>query len=201
MRSIIKDKRGVLGLETVQQVIILLLVLAVLAVASFLALDALLNSGAVTTTRIANNFGGFTNESITLSDFPNRTSSISGLLGVVYTGTIVINDSDVSIAAANYTIDTDGFFTTVTDEFNGSIINISVTSFTNTINSDSTNLVSNVTSGTAQFFENIPTIMVILGAVVIILAVVLIILAVGRISGAGRASDLDGGGGSTGPGL
>ena len=54
---------------------------------------------------------------------------------------------------------------------------------------DTDQLIVNITSGTTDFFANIPTIMAILGAVVIILAVVLIILAVSRIrSGANQAS-------------
>ena len=105
-----KDKRGVLGLETVGAVIITLLVLAVIAIAVFLALDSL---------------------------------------------------------------NTAGLFTSGSQSAN-----------------DTTNLIANITSGTTDFFSNIPTVMTILGAVVIILAVVLIILAVGRISGGARATQL-----------
>ena len=105
-----KDKRGVLGLETVGSVIITLLVLAVISIAVFLALDSL---------------------------------------------------------------NTAGLFTAGSQSAN-----------------DTTNLINNITSGTTDFFSNIPTVMTILGAVVIILAVVLIILAVGRISGGARATEL-----------
>ncbi len=110
INGLMVDKKGVLGLETVGSVIITLLVLAVIAIAVFLALDSL---------------------------------------------------------------NTANLFTAGSQSAN-----------------DTTNLINNITSGTTAFFANIPTVMVILGAVVIILAVVLIILAVGRISGGARAAEL-----------
>ena len=193
----IKNKKGVLGLETVSAVIILLLVLAVIAVASFLALDALLNSGAISTTRTVNNFAGFTNDSFVLNETPTQPATVSGLFGVNYSDLIVVNASDDNLTlSGNFTINLDGAFATVlSGENNGSTISVTASAFTNTVDSDSKVLVSNVTNGTTEFFTSVPTIMTILGAVVIILAVVLIILAVGRISGGASAADLGGGGG------
>lgn len=63
---------------------------------------------------------------------------------------------------------------------------------TGSANANNTNnVINNVTSGTVNFFTNIPTIMTILGAVVIILAVALILYAVSRFAQTGA-----GGGGS-----
>lgn len=105
----LRDKSAVLGLDTVQAVIVTLLVLAVVAIAVFLALVSLQGAGLFTA------------------------------------GSQAANDTD--------------------------------------------NIINNITSGTTDFFENIPTVMTILGAVVIILAVVLIIVAVGRIrAGADNAN-------------
>lgn len=54
-----------------------------------------------------------------------------------------------------------------------------------------TNLViNNITTGTTQFFANIPTVFTILGAVVIILAVTLILFAVNRFSAGSGAGSL-----------
>jgi len=96
------DKRGVLGMEDVKAVMLFLLVLAVVAIALFLALTNL-NSA--------------------------------------------------------------GLFTAGSQPAN-----------------DTSNIINNITSGTTNFFKNVPTIFTILGAVVIITAVILILIAVQRIS-------------------
>ncbi len=54
---------------------------------------------------------------------------------------------------------------------------------------DTDSIINNITTGAAGFFDNIPTVFTILGAVVIILAVTLILFAVNRFSsstGSGR---------------
>ena len=105
------NNRGVLGMETARDVIIFLLVLSVTAIAVFLALVSLQDSG------------------------------------IFKAGSQAKNQTD--------------------------------------------NVINNVTSGTVDFFKNIPTVMTILGAVVIILAVVLILVAVGRFTtGAGGVGGL-----------
>lgn len=102
------NRKGVLGLDTVTAVIVTLLILAVTAIAVFLALTSLQDANLFTA------------------------------------GSQAANDTD--------------------------------------------QLINNITSGTTDFFANIPTVMAILGAVIIILAVVLIIIAVGRIRGGAQAS-------------
>ena len=103
------NNRGILGLDVVRSVIVFFLIMAVTAIAVFLALVSLQNSGI----------------------FPTGSQS-----------------------------------------------------------ANNTNLIiNNITQGTTQFFGNVPTIFVVLGAVVIILAVTLIIAAVYRFgSDAGSGS-------------
>lgn len=55
MKSLLKSKRGILGLETVKAVIITLLVLAVVTIATFLALVSLQNANIFTTGSTAAN--------------------------------------------------------------------------------------------------------------------------------------------------
>lgn len=51
-------------------------------------------------------------------------------------------------------------------------------------------IINNITSGTTNFFTNIPTVFTILGAVVIILAVSLILVAVGRFGASANGGSL-----------
>jgi len=101
-----KSRKGVLGMEDVKSTMLFLLVLAVVAIALFLALTNLQSAGLFTT------------------------------------GSQAANDTD-------------------------SVIN-------------------NITSGTTNFFKNVPTVFTILGAVVIITAVILILIAVSRINNAAQ---------------
>ena|SRR3990167_9021205 len=94
------DKKGVLGMDIVRDVIVFLLILAVVAIAVFLALVSLQNANLFTAGSTASNGTNF--------------------------------------------------------------------------------IINNITNGTVSFFNNIPTVMVILGAVLIILAVTLILVAVNR---------------------
>ena len=102
MKNLFKDKKGILGLDTVKSVIISLLVLAVISIASFLALTSLQNANI----------------------FP--AGSIS----------------------ANQT----------------------------------SNIIANITTGTAVFFTNVPTFFTLLGVVVLILIIAIVIVAVTRFS-------------------
>jgi len=99
----IKNKKGVLGLETVGAVIITLLILAVIAIATFLALDSLANSGALSTTRTVSVFVNFGNDTINLNDTPTQPATVAGLTGVVYTGLLVTNASNNTAADLNVT--------------------------------------------------------------------------------------------------
>lgn len=107
MRQLLR-KKGILGLDTVKAVIISLLVLAVIAIAAFLALVSLQNANIFTT----------------------------------------------GSQAANQT----------------------------------NNIVGNITTGTGNFFSQIPTIMTLLSVVVLILIIAIVIVAVTRFQQGGRES-------------
>lgn len=192
--SRIMNKKGVLGLDTVQAVIVVLLVLAVVAIATFVALTSLVGpTGAVSDTKQSSN-QALTNETITLNSTGDIPTTVSGnRIPITYTNLIVTNETGGEvIQSGNFTTTSGGFFLSASGaagDYNETEINVSGI-FTFTTDSDSQNLVSNVTTGTADFFDNIPTIMTILGAVIIILAVVLIILAVGRIRAGSKEAGL-----------
>lgn len=176
--------KGQIGLDTVQVFIVTLLILGVMAIALFIGLNQLINSGAVGTTAESSK-QTLSNETITLID--NSTGGIPSTVDgqrvpITYYGLILTNStSGVVVASGNFTTNSNGtFFSSPTSGYNNTNVNVSG-QFTYTVNSNSQAVVSNVTSGTTGFFTNIPTVMTILGAVVIILAVVLIIGAVGRI--------------------
>jgi len=105
-----RNKKGILGLDTVKSVLISLLTLGVIAIAVFLALVSLQNANIFTT----------------------------------------------GSQAAN----------------------------------DTTNIIQNITTGSTNFFKQIPTVFTILGVVVIILVVAIIIVAVSRFGQAGRTESL-----------
>lgn len=108
MNKLLKNKKGILGLETVRVVIVTLLILAVTAIAVFLALTSLQNAGIFTAQ---------------------------------------------SSAANNTAI-----------------------------------IIDNITSGTTDFFQNVPTFMVLLGVVVLLLIIAIVLVVVGRFgTGAGGA--------------
>ena len=85
MRKIMKDKKGVLGLDVVKSVMILLLIIAVIGVSIILALVSLRDAGIFDsgtteqnqTTAIVNNI------SIATSDFFSNTGTIFSILVVV----------------------------------------------------------------------------------------------------------------------
>jgi hypothetical protein len=110
MKQIFKDKRGILGLETVRVVIVTLLVLAVTSIAVFLALVSLQDAGIFTA------------------------------------------DSQ----AAN----------------------------------DTDKIIGNITSGTTDFFANVPTFMILLGVVVLLLIIAIVLVVVGRFGGTTGGADL-----------
>lgn len=52
---------------------------------------------------------------------------------------------------------------------------------------DTNSIIGNITTGTTDFFSNVPTFMVLLGVVVILLIIVLVLAAVSRFGGGGRS--------------
>ncbi len=52
---------------------------------------------------------------------------------------------------------------------------------------DTSLIISNITTGTTQFFANVPTFMVLLGVVVLLLIIAIVLVVVGRFGGTGPA--------------
>lgn len=171
------------GFGMVGTIMVVILTLAILAIAVFITLSAITTSGVVDQTKRVGQSGEYTfkNETIYLNHTPHAPASVSSLSGVVLSGVTAQNRTAGQLVNSNnYTI-VDGTFVVKAgadgSEYNNSWLNISAT-YTYTVPSDALMLAQNVTTGTTSFFENIPTIFTILGAVLVILAVILIIYAV-----------------------
>jgi uncharacterized membrane protein YkvI len=105
-----KDKRGIMGMETVKAVLISLLVLAVISIAVFLALVSLRDSNIFTAGSLEKN--------------------------------------------------------------------------------QTTDIITNITTGTTKFFQQVPTFFTLLGVVVLILIIAIVIVAVTRFQGGGQRDQL-----------
>ncbi len=177
------NKKGILGLETVRVVIVTLLVLAVTAIAVFLALVSLQSSDLFTDDSLGtlsiNESVGPVNE--TGVDFGNNT-----LASAVCTITLVLNATDdIVIDAGNYTqTNCNIAYSAAADSsFNNTLWEVSsTTAYTQTsqVESDTDSIVNNITNGTTQFFANVPTYMILLGVVVLLLIIAIILVVVSR---------------------
>ena len=197
-----KQRNGVLGLDTAKSVIVAFLILAVTGIAVVLALITL--QGAVTTSVDTSHYTFTTyNESdsaTTLNvninstgyNLTNGNSSVSGYTIVrIWANYNQSNGSEsaiikaptvgynVTVPSGNYSVNSIGNITNVT---NWVWPNVSITyQETYTYNNQRTNnIVGNVTNGIQTFFGSTGTIFSILVVVIIILAISIIIWAVGR---------------------
>jgi len=180
-----RDKKAMMGLDTVKVVLVVLLTLGVIAIAMFVALTSL--QPAVESLDRSNT-GTVTNESTTKAMNYTWTytfnTSISGQRNPTCTITSVINGTDgVSINSGNYTVPStlggcNIKASTPSAGFNSTVWKVSYTYVY--ASPDSYNAVSNITNGSVNFFKQIPTVFTILGVIVIILAVGIIIVAVMR---------------------
>lgn len=170
-----KNKKAILGLDTVKEVTLALLVLAVLCVAVIIALNAITDlDGVTTSTTVVTNLA---------TDPMNTTGyQIPGTVGYKnceFSLTHALNSSGGDCSnSGNYTI-------------TGCFINASTASggclnFTWTINGTYTDaedldlIEGNVSQGITSFFGNIPTFFTLLAVVVIILIISIVVVAVGR---------------------
>ena len=85
MRSLRKDKKGVLGLETTKQVMLALLIMAVIGVSTILALTSLQNSSIFTTNSAGYNATG----SIT-ANVSNGITAFFGASGTIFSILVVV---------------------------------------------------------------------------------------------------------------
>ncbi len=215
MKSIRKDKRGILGFEVVKAVLIGLLILAVLAIAVFAVLVPLEET---TQTQFTE---GFTkvNESFTaVGNQTNQTvaDSLTAVNFAFNNASLVCTNAsnDVLVPTSNWTAYPNGNFIGSDTSCQGVLGVAGGTGFCGwdwqctytysfTSNNDAAKITDNVTSGTTQFFEQVPTFMTLLGVVVLILIIAIVIVAVGRFEDSGFEGGKVGGdgGNTTGPGL
>jgi len=178
MESIIpSNKKGQLGLDTVQAVIIVFLVLAVLGITLLLVLPQIQDVAE----GIDTSSGTLKNETVTtLNETTGDTLSIHGNYHeITYSNTIVTNLSGTVVESGNYTLKADGkIYGVAGATHNGKSVNVS-TSWKGS-NMQTQRVVGNVTRGTTDFFGDTGTIFSILVVVVIILAITIIILSVRR---------------------
>ncbi len=180
-----QNRNGILGLETAKQVMISFLVLAVIGIATILALTAL-NDGVgdsidnvihTPTYIVTNETGAYVNiTGYTLSGYNSSWSSMA--ITGVWNNT---DDVGTLIVVGNYTLSDVGVLTNATS-FTWASTNLSYT-YIYTYTEDTgkiDNIVGNVTDGLVTFFGSTGTIFSILIVVVIILAISIIIWAVGR---------------------
>lgn len=185
-----KNKKAQVGLNTVGIVITWLLILGVLVIATFLALNSLsevsilgaTGTTAYTTTNESNAWINNTGYTVTDKNDSTGTFAITEVWNATTAGAGVYN---YSLGAGNYTIDaTTGVITNASASL---YENVSVTyTWVYTYNSDTGNLVDNVTTGTTDFFSNVPTFMTLLAVAVILLIIGLVIFAVNRFSGGAK---------------
>ncbi len=181
-----KQRQGVLGLDTAKQVMVTFLVLAVIGVAIILSLTALQSATESTIdseskgVTIINETGAYVNTTgYTLSGYNSSWSSIDAT--EVWAN--VSGGFPYLIPSANYTLSNAGVLTNATvivnateyDDTNVSYTYVYVYSL-GRVNS----IVGNVTGGIVTFFASTGTIFSILIVIVIILAISIIIWAVGR---------------------
>lgn len=176
--KILKDKRGVVGLDTAKAVILAVLIISVIAITTFLSLQYMLDA---TNALDLNTANLVRNESVTMN---NNYVGLTGNDGVANCNpTIVIIQNASSgkrINGNNYTL-SGCSIKNITGEFVDKPWNVS---YTYTYNKLAQNvLVSNVTSGATTFFTNASTWFTLLSIVIIILIIGIVIVAVNRYSG------------------
>lgn len=192
------NKKGQLGMDTVKMVMVFLLTLAVIAIALFLGLSNLTSENVLSRKTVDGSLGTITNSSFVLNSsitpgqlnvsglniISGSVTAVNGSGAYVPCNGVAGNYSSVQciIGIGNFTFNTGGVQTATGGNFNGNRINMTFR-YTETVPSDGVLVVGNVTKGTTDFFNDIPTVFAILGAVVIILAIVLIIFAVNRFDG------------------
>lgn len=195
-----KQRNGVLGLDTAKQVMLSFLILSVTGVAIILGLTALQTgiSSTIDTTTLGL---GVTNESfsgvaqggwINATGYNLRTFNSSN---TGYTILTAFNQSSgLLIPVSNYTVNDTGFVrntTSVVPFDNWSNVTFTYNYITSYNNQRTNNIVGNVSGGLVTFFGSTGTIFSILVVVVIILAISIIIWAVGRFGQQTETSDVN----------
>lgn len=171
------NNKGEVGLDTVKVVMITFLVIAVIAIAGFLALVTLSDSVTVSKS------GTIANETMTLVNGTGNTTSVSGLLDVGYSSVILLNATDnATIPSTNYTTSGGYIIGDSASPWLNTVVKVSLT-YTYNDDSEVGSISGNYTAGLLKFFANVPTFFILLGVVIIILVIAIVIYAITRING------------------
>lgn len=172
-----KNKRGVLGLDTATAFVIAIMILAIMTFVSIIVVGSLNDSSAAAQTVT----GTVVNESFTLlNQTANSSATLLALDGTVtLSNVLLVNTTGSFIQAPNYTVvGRNVLGATDAGDFIGQVVNISA-DFSNT-NSQFKDISRNVTAGYAELFTNATTWFSLLGVVILILIIGLVIIAVRR---------------------
>ncbi len=178
-----KQRNGVLGLDTAKSVIVTFLILSVTGIAVLLALTSLQSATTATvdTTTVGLSTTDY-NAWLNITGYPltrvNSSNSQYTLLLIKNATTAGAGTYNWTIGLGNATVNSAGLVTNLSTAYP----NVSITyEYVNTYSSGRTSAITNnVTTGIESFFASTGTIFSILIVVVIILAISIIIWAVGR---------------------
>ena len=181
----IKNRKGILGLDTSTKFILALLILGVIGFISVLALNNLSDidiGGNIETVTI----GTFKNNSVNITSLGAVPANITGLpltlslslTNIVVTANNTINNLTSTVDLANFTINSTGGFTNASaNPYFDRLVNITgLLSYT--IPGDARELNANVTRGIDELFTNSTTWFSLIAIVIIILIIAVVIIAV-----------------------
>jgi len=197
-----RDKRGVLGLDTVKVFVIGILVIAIMVITMFLAITTLETAAEVadkgTILYVGNqSTTSVLNESGTLLNNPTLFSYRKPICSVI---TVTFPVNGTIVPSTNYTTNSSIYGTGcylylvsgASIAYNNSLFNVTYTN--NYDNPGPYYIVNNITAGSTSFFNQTPTFFVLLGVVVLILIIGIVIVAVSRFGiGGGSAFGRKGG--------
>lgn len=186
------NKKGVLGFDTVTAFIVLVLIVAVTAIAAFLAVSVLQtpvdNENTLSFGPIVNETGAYLNQTgytITGATLANFSGSFV-VTNVWNSTTAGLGYYNLSIPAANFSAEAATGILRNGTANPGQYTNVSFTytyAYLGKASTQTTSLINNLTSGTTDFFSNASTFFTLLGVVVILLIIVLVLIAIRRFEG------------------
>ena len=190
----IKDNRGILGLNTVKAFIVVLLALAIIGVVTLIVLGALSEESLIAGTRATNTGVNF-NETFTNATQLNNlsVSTANSFRSPICTNHIFTNATGGGlITLANVTLTDNGcqWLGLQVSEFKNNPWNVTY-AFSDKGPSGVEDITTNVSTGIVAFFTNSATFFSLLAVVVIILIISLVIVVVNRFGGetGGTAGD------------
>lgn len=187
------DKKGIAGLDTVKAVALAILVLGIIAIVAYAAINPI-----VTAYEVINVDTGSIVNSTTAKEM-NVTNNdkgggilapLSGLRNCQLTVTNVINQTGGILAAPNYTVS--GCEMKYVADLGTASANRTFWNVTGTYTYDDNSawgISTNYSSGVAGFFTNVPTYFNVIAVLVIILLITIVIYAVMKLYGSASTSE------------